>query len=174
MAGVYKDYYTNPVTALPFIPGTGTAVQFAQVGEILAHPVADKYFYISDNYGVRVMCTYSTYVVFVPASAYSYADGGAPPAPVLFYNPSPTSIIIQWNPQVPAVCITNYTLSVPSVGFSGVIAGSTLQQTISGLLPGSYHNVTIFASNEYGYSETSSLEIRAAGTEMVFSWMCVF
>lgn len=57
MAGIYRDYITNaPPAPLPFIPGTGSSVQFAQCIEVLVHPTADKFYYIADNYGVRIMC----------------------------------------------------------------------------------------------------------------------
>lgn len=66
--------------------------------------------------------------------------------------------------MVPVVSIANFTLSVPSIGYSQVLpaASTTLQQTITGIVPGSFHNVSIFASNEYGNGETASVVVQAA------------
>lgn len=41
-----------------FTPGVGNRSTLFNPGQIISHPLAAKYFFISDNGGVRVMCMF--------------------------------------------------------------------------------------------------------------------
>lgn len=39
-----------------FVAGVGPNVRFVSCADLLAHPTVDKFFYISDDAGVRIIC----------------------------------------------------------------------------------------------------------------------